>query len=187
MSLRLLIALLLASTAAGCDREKGETPQPAQGAEAPTPAAEKGKLDRSYAGRPMPAVQFNSPERTPVTLAKFRGKPLLLNLWATWCGPCVVEMPTLDKLAAAKPDLQVVAVSQDTEGQEDKVAAFFRDRKLERLDAYQDPNLALMEKLEAAVLPTTILYDSSGKEVWRMVGAMDWNGAEAAKLIAEAR
>ena len=110
----------------------------------------------------------------------------MLNLWATWCAPCVAEMPTLDALAARQKQVKVLAVSQDVAGQEAGVAAFFSERKLASLEAYQDPEMALMERIEVDTLPTTILFDRDGKEVWRVVGALDWNGREAAKLIGEA-
>ena len=144
-------------------------------------------IDRSRAGQRGADVEFNDPTGEAVTLADFVGEPVLLNLWATWCAPCVAEMPTLDALAARQNKVQVLAVSQDVAGQETRIAAFFQERKLGSLEAYQDPNLALMEQLRVDTLPTTILFDRNGKEVWRVVGAMDWNGDEAAKLIAEAR
>ena len=180
---RLAIALPLLLIAA-CDSPKGDSPQ---GAKAEQPLSKSGKLDRSKAGQPAPDLEFLDPDGEKVTLASFAGKPLLLNLWATWCAPCVAEMPTLDALAGRDPQLQVLAVSQDFAGQEAKVAAFFEKRKLTRLEPYQDPELGLMTGLKADVLPTTILYDSRGKEVWRMTGAADWTGPEASRLIAEAR
>ena len=148
---------------------------------------ESGKIDRSHAGEPTPAVEFRDPEGEAASLADFRGRPLLLNLWATWCAPCIAEMPTLDALAARGGKLQVLAVSQDFAGQEAKIATFFEERKLAALEHYQDPELGLMDALKAEVLPTTILYDAQGREVWRVVGALDWNGPKAAKLIGEAR
>ncbi len=180
---RLAIALPLLLLAA-CDGPKADAPQ---GAEAEQALAKSGKLDRSHAGQPAPDLEFLDPEGEKVPLASFSGKPLLLNLWATWCAPCIAEMPTLDALAARDPKLQVLAVSQDFEEQEPKVAAFFEERKLTRLEPYRDPELALMTGLKADVLPTTILYDSRGKEVWRMTGAADWTGADTAKLLSEAR
>lgn len=188
LPLRLSIALLLALLAAACDRQKPDMPQgELPGMEREALDGKTGKIDRSHAGNPAPQVQFVDPEGAKITLAEFEGKPLLLNLWATWCAPCVAEMPTLDRLAARDSDLQVLALSQDIAGQEAKVAAFFEERKLSRLEPYRDPEMEMMTALEAGVLPTTILYDSRGREVWRMVGAMDWAGAEAAKLIEEAK
>ena len=182
--MRLSIALLLALLVSGCDRQKAEVSQAEQGASAPQPA---GKLDRSHAGEAAPEVEFKDPDGESVTLAAFEGKPLLLNLWATWCAPCVAEMPTLDRLAARGGNVQVLALSQDLAGQEAKVAAFFEERKLESLEAYQDTEMAMMGAVRADVLPATILYDSRGREVWRMVGAYEWDEPEAAKLIAEAK
>lgn len=187
-----LIALLLALglILGGCDRQKGESPQGGgapDGWSGPRTAEREptGRLDRSHAGTPAPAAAFEDPEGEPVTLADFRGKPLLVNLWATWCAPCIAEMPTLNALAAREPDLQVLAVSQDLDGRA-KVDAFFDQHPLPRLDRYLDPEIALMMELKVETLPTTILYDSQGKEVWRMTGKEDWQGARAAALIGEA-
>jgi len=179
--LRLTLAFLLILLTAGCDRPPAEAPDASEQV-----LAKGGKLDRSHAGKPAPDTEFLDPDGEKTTIADYAGKPLLLNLWATWCAPCVAEMPTLDALAAREPNLRVLAVSQDVEGQEVKVAGFFEERKLSRLEPYRDPQLGLMTALGAAVLPTTILYDGRGREVWRMTGAADWTGAEAAKLLAEA-
>ncbi len=115
--------------------------------------------------------------------------PVLVNLWATWCAPCVKELPTLDRLAqshAVDGLVGVIAVSQDT-GPHASVAAFLDRLKVRDLGAYHDPKMALSAALGAEVLPTTILYDAQGREVWRYVGDLDWSGEEAARLLAEAR
>jgi thiol-disulfide isomerase/thioredoxin len=115
--------------------------------------------------------------------------PVLVNLWASWCAPCVKELPTLDKLAAMHRDdgkLGVVAVSQDA-GPQASVKAFLAKLKVKDLGAYHDPKSALSGALGPdTVLPTTILIDANGKEVWRYVGDLDWTGPEAAKLLSEA-
>jgi thiol-disulfide isomerase/thioredoxin len=144
-----------------------------------------GKIDRSHAGAPAPGAGFTDPDGEPATLADFRGKPLLLNLWATWCGPCVEEMPTLDALAARSGDkLRIVALAQ--EDGPAKVEAFFAKTKVGHLEPFLDKELAMMTALGAESLPMTILYDSEGKEVWRMTGREDWTGERATKLVAEA-
>jgi thiol-disulfide isomerase/thioredoxin len=144
-----------------------------------------GTLDRTFAGRPAPRSIFQDPAGEAITLADMRGKPLLVNLWATWCPPCIAEMPTLDALAKREPGLKVLTVSEDLNGQE-KVDAFFAARKFEKLEPYLDPQLSLMQELGVSTLPTTILYDAQGREVWRMTGIEDWTGERAAALLREA-
>ncbi len=185
LPLRLVIVCLLGLVAAGCDKQSA-SPEQGAGAEA-TSKSGRVEIDRSASGTKAPSVTFKDPDGNDVTLASYAGKPLLVNLWATWCAPCVAEMPDLDRLAGKGDDLQVLAVSQDMEGSEEKVAQFFKDRKLTNLDPYLDPEIALMTSLGVSNLPTTVLYDSEGREVWRVTGPLEWNGAEAAKLIAEAR
>ena len=140
---------------------------------------------RGHKGEVAPGAVFAGPDDAPTTLAAFRGRPLLVNLWATWCAPCVAEMPTLDKLAAARADrLMVIAVAQDRQGA-GIVDPWFQTAGLTTLQPYIDPENRLLVAYNSA-LPTTILYDAEGREVWRIVGAIDWQGTEAKALLAEA-
>ncbi len=175
----------------GCDRQSGPAQQASQPEAQPAPQNEAvveeviGTLDRSHKGAPAPTIRFENPAHAATTLADFRGHPVLLNLWATWCVPCVKEMPTLDAVATSLDGkVQVVAVSQDLEGAA-KVDPFFQKAGFRRLQPYLDKQAALSTGL-GLNLPTTILYDSEGKEVWRMLGGMDWTGQTARELIAEA-
>ncbi|WP_294079843.1 TlpA disulfide reductase family protein [Sphingomonas sp.] len=144
-----------------------------------------GTIDRTHRGEAAPDHAFLDPAGKPVTLAAFRGKPLLLNLWATWCAPCVREMPTLDRLAARQGDaLQVVVLSQDLEGAA-KVGPFFDKAKFTALKPYLDPEVRFSTGY-GVNLPTTILYDAAGKEVWRVSGDMEWDGETARAWLAEA-
>lgn len=184
--MRLLFPLLFSLFAAGCDTEPA-----ARRSEAPAPSsaagAEKqgtGRLDRSHAGQSAPTILFQDPAGEPASIADFAGQPLLLNLWATWCGPCVVEMPSLDALAARNPRIKVLALSQDMDGE--KVDAFFAQREFAKLEPFLDAELSMMAALQVSTLPTTILYDSQGREVWRMTGMEDWTGPRATALLAEA-
>jgi thiol-disulfide isomerase/thioredoxin len=153
---------------------------------APAPSYPTGRLDRSHQGTRAPDVLFEDGEGQPVRLSVFRGRPVLVNLWATWCGPCVVEMPALDALAAREgPELEVLTVSQDSDGRQ-KVTDFFAAHHFQRLEPYLDSQMGLMRALGLDTLPTTILYDGEGREVWRMTGMADWRGERAARLIAEA-
>lgn len=187
-------ALLLAGSVAGCDREKAQSEQ--AGADQANIAAAQAphgrgiesfehEVVRGSAGKPAPAAAFRGPDDAPVTLAAFRGRPLLVNLWATWCVPCVAEMPTLDRLAAARSGkLSVIAVAQDLQGA-DVVDPWFQKAGLTTLQPYLDPENHLLDAANSA-LPTSILYDAEGREVWRVVGAIDWQGKEAEALLAEA-
>ena len=186
-----LPVLLTALALASCDRQKAGEPQ-GEAANTATPANQAaaayptGRLDRSHAGTAAPNVSFEDPQGRPVTLASFRGKPLLVNFWATWCGPCIVEMPALDRLAAREGEaLQVLAVSQDTGGRQ-LVTDFFSGRSFRELEPYLDGEMALMAALQLDTLPTTILYDAEGREVWRMTGMAEWGDARTTRLLSEA-
>lgn len=143
-------------------------------------ASAAGEVDRSHKGEAAPTLAFVDPAGKKVTLADFKGKPLLLNLWATWCAPCVKEMPSLD--AAAAGGMQVLPVSQDI--QTEKVAPFFAEKKLTHLKAYTDPDMGLSLHYKVN-LPTSVMFDADGRELWRVSGAMEWDGTAAKALLAE--
>ncbi len=149
---------------------------------------EKG-VDRSQKGKAAPDTVFNNPDGGEISIADFNGVPVLVNLWATWCAPCVKELPTLDKLAeshAVDGQLGVIAVSQDM-GPQNSVKAFLDELGVGQVAAYHDPDMGLSAALGVQIMPTTVLYDSEGREVWRYIGDLDWTGAEAAKLLSEAK
>lgn len=141
-------------------------------------------MDRSHKGSLEPELSFSDPSGKRVRLASFRGKPLLLSLWATWCAPCVTEMPTLDKLAASSGGrFKVLSVSQDM--QPAAVAPFFAEHRFKALEPWLDPQNDLAFHYNSP-LPTTVYYDAEGRELWRVVGGFDWTGEQAAKLLSEA-
>jgi thiol-disulfide isomerase/thioredoxin len=178
-----LIALAVLALA-GCSKPP-EKPS-ANHAEAPAPAGPVKGVDRSHKGAPFPDVEFGDNDGTQTSFEGFEGIPTVVNLWATWCVPCVKELPTLSKLAdARKVGLWVVPISQDTAPRA-SVDAFLERIGLGKFDVYYDPKMAVSGATGAEVLPTTILYDVQGREVWRYVGDLDWTGAEAARLLAEA-
>lgn len=189
--MRLEIFGLLGSCAlllAGCDKQSAPAPQ-AEGSqtaqsEAPAGPEQAGVVDMSHRGEAMPSVVFEDPKGAPAKLADFKGKPLLVNLWATWCGPCVAEMPTLDALAGrAEGRLQVLVISQDNARA--LVDGWWAKRKFAHLKPYLDAKSDLGFAYDTGMLPTTVLYDAEGKEVWRVIGGMNWDGPRANTLLAE--
>jgi thiol-disulfide isomerase/thioredoxin len=183
LSSRSFKALILGITviAAGCDRQSTPPAQPGA-AQGGVPA---GVIDRSRKGSRLPDLTFTDPSGKTLRLASLHGKPLLINLWATWCAPCVAELPTLDALAAREGQrLKVLTISQDGP-KKDAVGSFLKQRGVKLLEPWIDPDLAMMTHYQAEVLPTTILYDADSREVWRAIGPREWGDAESAKLIAE--
>ncbi len=186
MSLRLSFTLVLSACLLGaCSRE--EPAQPQEQPQEPAQGALTGEIDRSHAGDLMPAVALSDPDGKTLNTGALSGRPVLLNLWATWCGPCVKEMPTLDAIAGAYGDrLRVIVASQDLEGA-DKVVPFFAKAKFAHLEPWLDRENELSAALGGeGVLPTTVLYSASGEEIARVVGGFDWEGPEAKALVDEA-
>ena len=176
--MRWMLALLF--LLAACSQPDAASNQ----AEAVEDGVPKAGVDRSKAGSAAPDATFVDAAGKTVGITDFKGKPVLLNLWASWCAPCVKELPMLDALGRSGA-LQVVAVSQDS-GPQPSVKAFLAKLGVSGLGAYHDPSMSLSGALNAQVLPTSVLYDAEGREVWRYTGDLDWTGAEAAKLLAEA-
>ena len=182
LSLTCAIALL----AGACDRQSAEPAQQQENSVEANAEELTGTLDRTHAGAALPEVTVTDPAGTKLNLAEASGKPMLLNLWATWCAPCVVEMPMLDAIAGEMGDrLRVVTVSEDMKGEE-VVAPFFEQKGFANLPHWMDPEMDLAFGFGGgASLPLTVLYDAEGKEVWRMIGGFDWSSDEARALIEE--
>ena len=179
-----ILPIAAAALALAACQQKAEQ-QPANEAVAAVPGDQIKGVHRDNAGKAAPAAEFSGPDGKPVRIADFKGAPVLVNLWATWCAPCVKELPTLDKLAAGGA-VKLIAVSQDT-GPHPSVVAFLKSHQIGTLAPYQDAKMSLSAALGPdTVLPTSILFDADGKEVWRYVGDLDWTSPEAAKLLAEA-
>lgn len=183
--------LCAAILAGGCDRQSGaeSQPQASQGASEALPGALgaeviTGGLDRSYKGAAIPAVTAKDGKGNALDLASLKGKPFLLNLWATWCAPCIAELPTLDALHKGGT-LRVVAVSQDLSAPE-KVAPFLKSHDAPNLEPWIE-QAADLSFAYGGNLPITVLFGSDGKEVWRWTGGNEWDSPEAMKLLAEAK
>lgn len=180
----LLLGLVACDAATPADTQKAEAPQGAARPSAPAvPKAAAGKIDRSQAGKAGPAAAFLDRADKPVRLADFKGTPVLVNLWATWCAPCLAEMPALDRLAAReKGKLVVLPVSQDLEGWR-AVDKFFAPGKFTTLKPYLDQPNDWALAVGAKGLPVSILYDAEGRELWRVNGPLEWDKPEAAALL----
>lgn len=176
-----IVALGCAALLAGCDRQSGEKAQPpaSQGA-----AAQTGQIDRSHKGSQLPDFQLKDPSGKELNLASLKGKPLLINLWATWCAPCVAELPELDKLAADNPGIRVLTVNQDMDKLE-KVPVFLAQKGGKNLEPWLNPDNSLTFQFGAETLPATVYYGSDGREAWRIVGPRNWGDAETKTLLAE--
>jgi thiol-disulfide isomerase/thioredoxin len=132
----------------------------------------------------LPDIAFKDGQGNPVTLADWRGRVVLINLWATWCAPCRREMPSLARLQdeIGGDDFEVVAISVDRKG----VAAsqrFLKDTDAETLALYIDESFKVARDLKAPGLPVTVLVDREGREVGRVTGPAEWDTEEAIALI----
>ncbi len=138
--------------------------------------------------RPATPIAFDGPDGRKLTLADFRGRALVLNLWATWCVPCRAEMPALDRLQAkaGAVDFEVVAVDVDTT-RLDRPKAFLDRIGVKSLARYADPSADSFESLRVAGkalgLPTSLLIDKDGCELGIVAGPVDWDSDDAAKAV----
>ena len=187
-SLKVLILAGVVALAGGCDRQSADSTQPPS--ELPGPVTGKGEpfngtLDIAARGSEMPDFTVTDPSGKTLRLPDLKGQPVLVNLWATWCGPCVLEMPTLDQLARDHSGkLRVVTISQDIEGAA-KVGPFWQGKDYRSLEPWLDPENQLGFHYRTGMLPTTVLYDKDGREVWRMIGAHDWAGPRTEAMLAD--
>lgn len=139
------------------------------------------------APEPLPELAFETLDGRRASLAELSGKVVVLNFWATWCAPCREEMPSLDRLQAAfdPEDVVVVALSVDRAGA-DRVRAFLDEIGVTRLAVYRDPSAATSRAVRLPGLPGTLLIDRRGREVGRLLGIAQWDGAEALAAVRRA-
>ncbi|WP_254452414.1 TlpA disulfide reductase family protein [Roseicella sp. DB1501] len=134
--------------------------------------------------KPLPEFGFTDANGAERDVSAFAGQGLLVNLWATWCGPCVEEMPALDRAQAVlgAEGIRVLALSSDRGGKA-AVEPFFRDKGIRRLELWLDPKGAAQRALGVRGLPTTVVVDRQGRERARLEGAAAWDQPEMLATI----
>jgi thiol-disulfide isomerase/thioredoxin len=145
-------------------------------------------LNVNPAPQPLSPISFQTADGAKVTLADFKGKTVLLNLWATWCIPCRKEMPALNQLQAdlGGKDFEVVAVNIDTQGPE-RVETFLNETGIDKLHRYADPSTSILQSLKneglGQGLPTSVIIDRQGCRLGAMAGPAEWSSDDAKALI----
>ena len=132
---------------------------------------------------PVEGIEIVDAAGKPRPLADWKGRVVLLNLWATWCAPCLLEMPALDKLKAALggADFDVIALNIDRTPE--KPLKFVADNGIKRLEFLRDPTAKAFAHVKSQGMPTTLLIDRQGREIGRLVGPAEWDSPEAKALV----
>lgn len=110
-----------------------------------------------------------------VFIRQFAGKVVVLNFWATWCAPCVKELPSLAKLKKQRPDIEVITVSMDMKIIPDELRKFLDKHQAEQLDVYYDQGVELQKTFEVQSLPATYILSPNSQILYKMIGSTDWS------------
>jgi thiol-disulfide isomerase/thioredoxin len=180
---RLLAAILTGALApvlyglAGCSNSGGDLKSLAHG--------EMAKLEVSKSPAPQPATVFKDAAGQPHTLAEFKGKVLIVNMWANWCAPCKEEIPSLAKLQTAFAGKPVAVVPVSVGKGEDEVQGKAFIARNPPLTFYTEPTYAMTFAFRPVIegMPTTVIYGPDGVERARLVGGADWSGPDAHKVV----
>ena len=143
-----------------------------------------GNFEKTSSRDPAPTVPFLWNGDTTRTLADFRGKGVVVNFWATWCAPCVREMPALDRLSAEVlgDGIVVLAMSSDRGGAA-VVSKFYAKRGITSLSVIIDEKSKVARAVGISGLPTTVMYDREGREVGRVLGPAEWDDPESIAFL----
>jgi thiol-disulfide isomerase/thioredoxin len=165
----------------------GNSPMSSDGETRPSTEPNTGQMAafvRKATPQPLPDITFQDASGKDVTLSSFKGRTVLLNLWATWCQPCREEMPALNRLqqSLGSDKFEVVALSLDRQGLQAS-RKFLDEVKADRVKLYADPTAKQGLALRLIGMPTTILINKDGLEVGRLAGPAEWDSEAAKKLI----
>lgn len=141
-----------------------------------------GEIDEGGVLREAPLYGFSGDYRK---LSELRGKPLIINVWASWCGPCRAEMASLERLSRRYGGKQFNIIGVSTDDHANAAAAFLRQAKV-TFDNYHDRNLLLEAMLGADTIPLTVLVDAQGRVVRKVRGSKEWDSPAALELIGKA-
>jgi thiol-disulfide isomerase/thioredoxin len=175
----IIIAAAAVASVALLSSHQSSAPTPAASAPPKSGVASVGQLRWSEAPQLLPATAFSDEKGTSRTLRDFAGRVLVVNFWATWCAPCIEEMPSLDRLEASLggEKFGVVAINQDRKGEE--VAKPFLDKNgWSHLALYTDPRSQAVRDMAVRGLPTSLIVDGKGREVARLEGTAEWDSPE---------
>ena len=141
------------------------------------------RLTQLNAPPPQPTMVFETFDGQTMQLSDYRGKVILLNVWATWCAPCLKEMPSLSRLQGLRGSeaFQIVTISLDRTAED--AANWLVDKDITNLTPWHDKSYGLNVAVQARGLPITIIYDRQGQEIIRLAGDAEWDSKEALALI----
>lgn len=175
----LLLGCMVLAT--GCSPVSDTAPASSAKTGSRIPAAQQSTVYPVTSRQQTPGVPFMTAGGETVTLQQFAGQVVVLHLWATWCKPCVHEMPLLDQFAAEVPSVGIVPISVDV--RPEQAVTFFQQQLLQHLGAYHDPDGQLMRELGAHVLPMSFVMDRQGRIAAVFKGSVDWNSESIRTLL----
>ncbi len=134
--------------------------------------------------KPAPTGVFRDAQGNEASFADYKGKVILVNLWATWCAPCIKEMPDLNELQKShgSEKFEVVLLSENQDGIESSLA-FLKENNITHLNTYHDFDRSIARSLKSNALPTSVIINAEGNEVGRLLGPAAWNSGDAKVLI----
>lgn len=174
--LRIFLAVLYTASLGGANAARAEDLSALQ-------VGEMRRLVLAEAPATLPEAVFLDADDAEHPLADWRGQWLVLNFWATWCAPCRAEMPSLERLQAAMPDLAVLPVATGRNGV-DAIGRFYDEAGIKTLPVLRDPKSDLARQLGVMGLPVTLIVDPEGREVARLIGDAVWDSPEARAMLA---